>query len=82
MRSRAANSAGILTAINSAIDPATRAVTLQATIDNAQHVLRAGMFARVEVLLPETKSTLFVPALGHLVCAVREFRLRDRIEEG
>nr|MBA3651335.1 efflux RND transporter periplasmic adaptor subunit [Chthoniobacterales bacterium] len=42
---------GNLSAINSAIDPATRAVSLQATIDNADHALRAGMFAQVEVLL-------------------------------
>ncbi len=53
--------AGTLSAINSAIDPATRAVSLQATIDNADHALRAGMFARVEVQLPETKPTLFIP---------------------
>ncbi len=52
---------GTLSAINSAIDAATRSVSLQATIDNADHALRAGMFARVEVLLPEIKSTLFVP---------------------
>ncbi|MDQ3116660.1 MAG: efflux RND transporter periplasmic adaptor subunit [Verrucomicrobiota bacterium] len=52
---------GTLTAINSAVDPATRSVSLQATIDNADHALRAGMFARVEVQLPETKPTLFIP---------------------
>ena len=52
---------GTLSAINSAIDPATRSVSLQATIDNADHALRAGMFARVAVLLPETKPTLFIP---------------------
>ncbi len=52
---------GTLSAINSAIDPATRAVSLQATIDNGDHALRAGMFARVRVLLPETKSTLILP---------------------
>ncbi|HEY3663606.1 MAG TPA: efflux RND transporter periplasmic adaptor subunit [Chthoniobacterales bacterium] len=52
---------GTLSAINSAIDPATRAVSLQATIDNGDHALRSGMFARVEVELPEIKPTLFVP---------------------
>ena len=52
---------GTLSAINSAVDSATRSVSLQATIDNADHALRAGMFAKVQVLLPETKSTLFVP---------------------
>ena len=53
---------GVLSAINSAIDPATRAVSLQATIDNGEHALRAGMFARVEVLLPETHPTLIIPS--------------------
>jgi membrane fusion protein (multidrug efflux system) len=53
---------GKLTAVNSAVDPATRNVSLQATLDNADHALRAGMFARVRVLLPETKPTLFIPA--------------------
>jgi membrane fusion protein, multidrug efflux system len=52
---------GTLSAINSAVDSATRSVSLQATIDNADHALRAGMFARVQVLLRETKSTLFIP---------------------
>lgn len=52
---------GTLSAINSAIDPATRSVSLQATIDNADHALRAGMFARVQVLLPEKHPTLFIP---------------------
>ncbi|MEO5755136.1 MAG: efflux RND transporter periplasmic adaptor subunit [Chthoniobacterales bacterium] len=52
---------GTLSAINSAIDPATRAVSLQATIDNADHALRAGMFARVKVLLPEKNPILYIP---------------------
>ena len=53
---------GKLTAINSSIDPATRNVTLQATLDNPDNVLRAGMFGRIKVLLPKTNPTLFVPA--------------------
>ena len=53
---------GKLTAVNSAVDPATRSVSLQATLDNADHALRAGMFARVRVLLPNEKPTLFLPA--------------------
>ncbi|PZR76446.1 MAG: efflux transporter periplasmic adaptor subunit [Chthoniobacterales bacterium] len=53
---------GKLTAVNSAIDPATRNVSLQATLENADHALRAGMFARVKVLLPQKKQTLFVPS--------------------
>jgi len=53
---------GKLTAINSSIDPATRNVTLQATLDNPENALRAGMFGRIKVLLPKTNPTLFVPA--------------------
>ncbi|MDP9004394.1 MAG: efflux RND transporter periplasmic adaptor subunit [Verrucomicrobiota bacterium] len=53
---------GKLTAINSSIDPATRNVTLQATLDNPENALRAGMFGRIKVLLPKNNPTLFVPA--------------------
>lgn len=52
---------GTLSAINSAIDPSTRAVSLQATVDNKDHALRAGMFTRVRILLPEANPTLFLP---------------------
>jgi membrane fusion protein (multidrug efflux system) len=52
---------GELTAVNSAIDPATRSVALQATLANPKHLLRAGMFARVQLLLPESKTVLRVP---------------------
>ncbi|MFL6540019.1 MAG: efflux RND transporter periplasmic adaptor subunit, partial [Chthoniobacterales bacterium] len=53
---------GKLTAVNSAIDPATRSVSVQATLDNSDHALRAGMFARVQVILPDQKPVLFIPA--------------------
>src|ERR1700686_898054 len=53
---------GKLTAVNSSIDPATRNVSLQATLDNHDNALRAGMFGRVKVLLPQKNPTLFIPA--------------------
>ena len=53
---------GQLTAVNPAIDPVNRSVTLQATLDNADHALRAGMFARVKVLLPQKNQILYIPA--------------------
>ncbi len=53
---------GKLTAISPAIDPATRTVSLQATLVNSDHALRAGMFARVRVILPQQEPTLFIPA--------------------
>jgi membrane fusion protein (multidrug efflux system) len=53
---------GKLTALNSSVDTATRNVTLQATLENRDHALRPGMFAKVDVLLPETKPVLAIPA--------------------
>jgi membrane fusion protein (multidrug efflux system) len=53
---------GKLTAVNSSIDPTTRNVSLQATLDNQDNALRAGMFVRVKVLLPQKKPTLFIPS--------------------
>jgi membrane fusion protein (multidrug efflux system) len=53
---------GVLSAINPAVDQATRNVKLQATLGNRDHALRAGMFAKVQVLLPEKNSVLYIPA--------------------
>jgi membrane fusion protein (multidrug efflux system) len=53
---------GRLTAINSEVDATTRNVAVQATLANPTEVLRAGMFARVEVQLPATESLVVVPA--------------------
>jgi len=52
---------GKLTAINSMLDPVTRNVPLQATLENSDHTLHPGMFAKVEVALPETKKTIVIP---------------------
>ena len=52
---------GKLTAINSMVDTVTRNVSLQATLDNPDHALRPGMFAKVEVELPQKHKTLVVP---------------------
>ncbi|PYK29973.1 MAG: efflux transporter periplasmic adaptor subunit [Verrucomicrobia bacterium] len=52
---------GKLTAINSMIDSVTRNVSLQATFENSDHALRPGMFAKVEVVLPEKHKTLVIP---------------------
>ncbi len=58
--------AGVLTAINPDLDAATRSVGLQATFDNADERLRPGMFARVELLLPEEHNVLVIPATSVL----------------
>ena len=57
---------GTLTAINPDLDPSTRSVGLQATFDNSEQLLRPGMFARVEVLLPEEQKVLVIPATSVL----------------
>ncbi|MGI9115658.1 MAG: efflux RND transporter periplasmic adaptor subunit [Chthoniobacterales bacterium] len=52
---------GKLTAINSAVDIATRNVTLQATLENPRHILHPGMFVKVDVILPTKNKSLVVP---------------------
>ena len=57
---------GTLTVINPDLDQSTRSVGLQATLANADQALRPGMFARVEVLLPEAQPVLVIPATSVL----------------
>src|SRR6266567_1475242 len=52
---------GKLNAINSMVDVATRNVSLQATLQNPDHALRPGMFAKVDVILPQKQKTLVIP---------------------
>jgi membrane fusion protein (multidrug efflux system) len=52
---------GKLTAINSMVDPVTRNVSVQATLENPDHALRPGMFAKAEVMLPEKRPALVIP---------------------
>lgn len=51
-----------VTAINPQVDPATRTVAIQATLPNPQELLRAGMFAHVDVVLPDEEAVTVVPA--------------------
>jgi membrane fusion protein, multidrug efflux system len=52
---------GRISAINSGIDETTRSVKIRATLENAEQLLRPGMFAEVQVLLLKTKPVLTVP---------------------
>ena len=52
---------GKLTAVNSMVDSGTRNVSLQATLANPDHSLRPGIFAKVEVVLPEQRKALVIP---------------------
>jgi membrane fusion protein (multidrug efflux system) len=60
------NFQGALTALNPGLDQATRSVSLRATFDNPNQLLRPGMFARAEVLLPEQKDVLVIPGTSVL----------------
>jgi RND family efflux transporter MFP subunit len=52
---------GRITAINPALDAATRATIVEATIANPQGAIRAGMFATGHVSLGSTERALFAP---------------------
>jgi membrane fusion protein (multidrug efflux system) len=53
---------GSITAINSLVDTSTRNIQIQGTIPNPEHLLRSGMFAAVQVLLPRKSGVLMIPA--------------------
>ena len=57
---------GVLTAINPDLDAATRSVPLRATFENADQLLRPGMFVRAEVELPDVKPVLAIPSTAIL----------------
>ncbi len=52
---------GEITAINAKVDPSTRNIALQATIENKDGTLRPGMFANVAVVLPTQQNVVTVP---------------------
>lgn len=57
---------GKVTAINPVVDSVTRNVRVQATLQNHEEKLRAGMFADVDVVLPNSKQVLMIPATAVL----------------
>ena len=57
---------GELAAINPDLNAATRSVGLRAKFANAEKLLRPGMFVRVEVLMPQAKKVLAIPATAVL----------------
>jgi RND family efflux transporter MFP subunit len=52
---------GRITAINPALDPATRATIVEATIANPNGQIRSGVFATAHIALGDTERGLFVP---------------------
>lgn len=53
---------GTITAVAPQVESSTRNFQVQATLANPEHLLRAGMFARVDVLLPAQRSVLTLPS--------------------
>ncbi len=53
---------GIVTAIDSKVDEATRNITIQGTVQNPDHLLRPGMYVNVDVLLPEQEGVVAIPS--------------------
>jgi membrane fusion protein (multidrug efflux system) len=60
---------GVLTAISPEIDPTTRSVALQGTLENKERLLRSGLFVEVEVNLPDQQEVLVVPTTAILYAA-------------
>lgn len=52
---------GRVTAVNPNIDPSTRNVRIQATLNNADKRLRPGMFAAVDLITSRSETVLFIP---------------------
>lgn len=53
---------GTINAINPEVDSATRTVRVQATLANADEALNPGMFVNVQVVSPQKRSVVIVPA--------------------
>lgn len=53
--------AGRVSAINPAIDPLSRALTVEAEVENSDNSLRSGMFVTARVTLPGGAQRVFVP---------------------
>lgn len=53
--------AGQVTAVNPAIDPVSRAVTIEAAIENGDNALRSGMFATAQIVRKGGSRAVFVP---------------------
>jgi membrane fusion protein (multidrug efflux system) len=57
---------GELAAINPDLDAMTRSVKMRARFENADQLLRPGMFVRAEIILPQEQDVLAIPATAIL----------------
>ncbi len=52
---------GEVSAVNSGVDTGTRTLKVRATLDNADHIMRPGMFAEVTTVTGEARPVMTVP---------------------
>lgn len=53
--------AGVVAAVNPAIDPASRAATVEVDVENSDNALRVGMFATARIVRQGASTSVFVP---------------------
>lgn len=80
---RKAVAAGTISAIEPALDAATRAVKVRASVKNEDGLLRPGMFVNVEVGLPEQNKVTIVPATAILRAPYGDslFIVEEKVDE-
>jgi len=78
------NIPGVITAVNSEVDSATRNIRVQATLKNEDEALRPGMYVNVEVVLPEKKPVLVIPVTALLYAPYSDsvFVVEENDKEG
>lgn len=64
---------GAVYAIDPLIDPNGRAVVLRATVENEQHELRPGMFARVNLVLDRREDAILLPETAVFPLGQKQF---------
>ncbi|HET8542718.1 MAG TPA: efflux RND transporter periplasmic adaptor subunit [Anaeromyxobacter sp.] len=74
---------GAITTVNTEVDVATRNVRVRATFDNPDGRLRPGMFANVDVLSPEKRPVLMIPATAVMFAPYGDsvFAIEERKDE-
>jgi membrane fusion protein, multidrug efflux system len=74
---------GSLAAIDPAIDATTRSIKLRASLPNRDEKLLPGMFARISVILPESREVTILPvsAVVHAPYGDSVFVVEDRKDE-
>jgi membrane fusion protein (multidrug efflux system) len=74
---------GAIRAIDPSIDAVTRSIKLRASLPNQEQKLLPGMFAKVSVILPESRTVVIVPvsALVHASYGDSVFVVEDRKDE-